>query len=268
VDAAADLAARVLASRVAVVWGHATARVEKAAELEGEHEARRLVKPLGASDFTAMRQAYEARWWALEDRQVPSRSYMEKRLEAVEADEPRAEPLSEVASREDEDPEVLLPVWDASGNLKIKRGSATLPMPANPETLRRRMGIWGVSWMFAAVRHTNRAWLEGITPQLFNDYLDYLLGDYVWGLVAKDGAGRTLAAPGWHQLLDYEHAIRKEMCRKVAAGKGTLATCLREAWRDPVVKDRFPLTLLLFRVVRTAEGAGTGTPPLVGQERP
>jgi hypothetical protein len=261
-DHAADLATRVKVSRLVVAWTNASARVSKAAEVEGELEAQRLTKPLHVSDYTAMRAAFEQRWWVLEDKQVPSRSYLEKKLEYIERDEPRAEPLSEVTNREEGDePEVLQPVWDTQGQLRVKRGVPTVPLPQNPEQLRRRVVLMGTAWLFCGVKHTNRAWLKDLNPQLWQDLLDYLLGEHVYGLVAKDSAGRTLTTPGWHQVLEYEHAIRREACRRVAQARGTLAECLREAAKDPVTKERYFTTPVAFAALADNRGGGYAPAP-------
>eukprot|EP00969_Alexandrium_andersonii_P006452 280179-Alexandrium_andersonii.AAC.1 len=61
-----------------------------------------------------MRRAFEARWWRLEDSEVPSRTYLEKRLEKLERGELQAEALTAAASHEEEDGDTLTPVWSRS----------------------------------------------------------------------------------------------------------------------------------------------------------
>ena len=117
----------------------------------------------------------------------PSKHYLEKKLEGVEKNEPRAEPLSEVLTVNEDEGEVLRTVWDASGNLKAIKVGNTIPLPSNPEELRRRVAM-GNAWIFVGVAHSSRAYLKGITPQIFQEYLDYLLGENAMGLVPKGTA--------------------------------------------------------------------------------
>ncbi len=66
----------------------------------------------------------------------------------------------------------------------------------------------GVAWQFVSSQQTHRSYLKGLSPQLFQEYLDYLLGDFVYGMCGKDGRGNPLAAPPWNLLISYENAIR------------------------------------------------------------
>ena len=66
------MAMRVKISRVVVAWESAKARAGKAAEQEGESEVRREPKPLYSTDYTAMKLAYEAEWWKLDDSLIPT----------------------------------------------------------------------------------------------------------------------------------------------------------------------------------------------------
>ena len=102
----------------------------------------------------------------------PSKHYLEKKLECVEKNEPRAEPLSDVLTVKEDEGEVLRTVWTASGSLKAIKVGNTIPLPSNPEELRRRVVVMGNAWIFVSVAHSNRAYLKGITPQIFQEYLD------------------------------------------------------------------------------------------------
>lgn len=65
-----------------------------------------------------------------------------------------------------------------------------------------------------ALRHTNRQELQGDYVRAFSDYKDFVLGEYVWGLNAKDEEGKTVSSPPWSLVLSYERAIRKELQRR------------------------------------------------------
>ena len=238
-DSAADLQSRVLVASILVAFQAARVRTEKFAEVEGDLNAKRLQKPLATSDYQAMRKSWETKWWPLEDNQAPGRSYMEKRADELESGDFRAEPLTVVLSRDEDQTDCFTSFWDSAGQLQLKKGGTTVAEPHNSEALRRRIKLMGVSLMWLGIRHTNRGYLQGISPQLFEDYLSYLLGDFVWQLTGKAADGSTVMTPAWSQLLVYEFSIRKQAYHLMANGEGTFSECLKTAMRDPTTKERF-----------------------------
>ena len=59
-----------------------------------------------------MREAYEKKFWTIEDRKVPSRAYVAKKLESVEKNDLKVEPITESTNmREDEGKESFEPIW-------------------------------------------------------------------------------------------------------------------------------------------------------------
>ena len=245
IDAEANITSRVAASKIVVAWESAKARSSKQAEIEGESEARKIPKDISPSDFHSMRAAYESRHWELEDRRVPGRSYLEKKLDEIEKDELRAELLSEVIAQDEDDPDSLRTVWSTGGELRAVKVGAKSVLPSNPEELRKRITLMGIAWQFVAFQQTHRDCLKELSPQLFQEYLDYLLGDFVCGMCAQDSRGALFAAPSWNLIISYEQAIR---CKAVSLTRKGLRynVALKKAWEDPIVKERFfstPLTL-------------------------
>ena len=238
-DADAGLRQRVQVASFICAFRSACTRTEEVAKYEGEQEARQQTKNLPQSEYLAMKSAFEGKWWVLEDADVPARTFIEKRAEELEAGEMKAESLSSVLNREQDDEDFLTPVWDQSGNLRVKKSASTIPDPENPEALRRRIGISFNALMFLATRHTNRSFIQNITPQLAPRYCEYLLGEHVWGLVARDASGFTISSPTWNLVLSYDAAIRKKAYRLMSDGMGDFSTCLRTAWMDPTTKERF-----------------------------
>jgi hypothetical protein len=237
-DADAGLKDRVQVANFICAFRNASTRTEEIAKFEGEQEARQQTKNLPQSEFLAMKSAFESKWWKLEDVDVPARTFVEKRAEELESGELRAECLTSVLNREQDDDDFLTPVWDQSGNLRVKKSASSVPEPENPEALRRRIGISFNALMFLGLRHTNRSFLQNITPQLAPRYCEYLLGEHVWGLIAKDPNGYTISAPSWSLVLAYDAAIRKKAYRLMADGGGDFSTCLKTAWMDPTTKER------------------------------
>ena len=261
----ATLVGRVTAGKVIVAWELAKARSSKLAEAEAESEVRQEAKPLRQTDFRAMREAYEARWWKLERKQVPSRTYVEKIGDGVEKGDPRAEPLSEVTNSEEGETDLMKAVFDPTGNIKAIKASSTVPLPRDPEELRQRIMLLGRAWSFVAFQQPNCAWLKDLTPQAFQEYLDYLLGPFVYKLVARDEHGNQSAAPPWNLLLSYELEVRRKAMALVAEGV-PLVKALKDAFQDPVTKERYfntPLALVatLRGQKRTYDEANNPTHP-------
>ena len=111
-----------------VAWKTAISRVERQAEAEATNEVRDLAKPIPSTDYIAMRQAFAAKFGELEDKHIPAKEYIEKKLAELESGEFRA--VTEV------DPDTLLPHWDAKGTLSLKKGGSRTAMPSGPEQLR------------------------------------------------------------------------------------------------------------------------------------
>ena len=210
IDPALSMPMRLETARMVMVYNSALVRTEKKVEMDGELEARQLPKQLSKTEFTSMKEAWESKYWHLEDNETPARSYLEKRGDELEQGDFRAEMLKTVVHRDEEDPDNLVPVFDFLGTVKLRRAASVTSDPNNPEQLRKRICLMGTCLMMLGMRHTNSKELQGLSPQVFQAYLNYLLGDYVWMLVAKDPEGRTVSCPSWLQLLSYEYQIRKK----------------------------------------------------------
>lgn len=250
-DPDASLEARVEVGSIVCAWNNAQARSQKSAEIEAEMDTKEFVKKVPTSEWQAMRAALDRLVGKQDDKVTPAKEYVEKRLAEVENNDYRAESLTEVVSRDEVDPDSLLPQWDSKGNLSVRRGATTVPEPSNPEALRKRLTIMQHAYQMVALRHTNRQELQGDYVRAFSDYKDFVLGEYVWGLNAKDEEGKTVSSPPWSLVLSYERAIRKEAAKKVREGT-PYPTALREAWRDPTVKERHFVTPLALHSKRPA----------------
>jgi hypothetical protein len=251
-DPTKSLQERSIVAAFVCAFTSAQTRSSKLAEVEAEMESRQWTKTIPPSDYLAMRMSFDKRHWRLEDREIPSKDYLEKKLEQMESGEWAAEALTEVVSKDECEPETLQPIWDRTGRLTVKKGSSTVPMPSNPEELRRRLSIMCHGLIMLSMRHVNRYELQGIDPGLFEKYKSYLLGEHVLGLQAKDASGETVGKPPWHLVMSYEHAIRKRAIRMVNESGCTIPfnDALKQSWADPIIKERYfttPLALIVHR---------------------
>lgn len=262
-DEAASLGERVKITNVIICFDNAKTRTSERNKLEGELGAKHITKPLSGSEHTAMRLSWERRYWALDEEWTPSRLYLERRLQDLEDGEYKAEALTAVLSKIEEDPDQLIPVWSGTGTLQLKKGSNSIEEPKNPEQLRRRVKILGIGLMMLGLRHTNKAFLQNMTPQLFEDYLTYLLSEHCYYMQGKSAEGYTITGPSWAQLLIYEFQVRRKAWHEVQSSSAEFGKMLREAWRDPATKERYlitPIALSASSLKRNwAEDSGKGS---------
>jgi hypothetical protein len=114
------------------------------------------------------------------------------------------------------------------------------------------------AYMMIALKHTNRPELQGDYRRVFEEFKDYLLGEHVYGLNARDAEGYTVAAPPFKLVLSYEKAVRKEAARKMNQDGTAYPAALKLAWKDATVKERHfttPLALYAKRPAPASSGA-------------
>ena len=97
---------------------------------------------------------------------MPSKEYLEKKLQELENGEFRAETLAEVVSKDEIDPDVLVPIFDSKGSLSVKKGSTNVPLPTGPEQLRRRLNVMQNCLMMLALKHVNREEIQDVSRGL------------------------------------------------------------------------------------------------------
>ena len=195
-----------------------------------------------------MRQAFAKTFGEPEDKHVPSKEYVEKKLSELEGGEFRAEAFSEIVSRDEVDPDVLLPVWDSKGHISVKKGSSTVAMPSGPEQLRLRLTVMCNAIRMLKLKHTQPHEIKDVDADLFETYKEYLLGDYCYGLRTAESAGAT--TPPWTLVLSYERAILKYACKLVTQEGLQLGAALKKAWKDASVKERHFITPLALYAKR------------------
>jgi hypothetical protein len=242
-DSSVSLGERVRITNIVICFEMAKSRVSERNKLEGELMAKHIIKPLTVSEHGAMRTAWERRFWVIEDEWVPSRVYLERRLEDLEQGEFKAEALTAVLTKDQEDPDLLVPVWSSTGTLQMRKGTSTLAEPNNPEQLRRRIKVLGIGLMMLGLRHSNKQFLQGLSPQTFEDFLTYLLSDQCFYMSGKSAEGYSISGPSWAQLLVYEFQVRRKAWSLVQAGSN-FGNALREACKDPCTRERFLVTPL------------------------
>ena len=237
-DASVDISQRVKIGNVLIAFQRAQSRTIEESKLDAEFTAKRLTRPLKSSDYSSMRAGWENRWWKLDDKNIPARSYLEERCDELEGGDFHVESLSKVISREEDSEPSVQTFFDGTGKLQIKKGSTEVALPTTPEQLRYRVKLWGTGIQMIGIKHSNQPCFQNLSPQDIEDYLSFLLGEFVWGLTGKTAEGLTVSAPAWGQLLVYEQQIRKRMYNLMMEGTPAV-DALKAAFKDPVVKERY-----------------------------
>ena len=269
VDAEVDFRARVKMSKALLAWNLAKTRVNESAKVDGILEAKGLPKELSIPDGNLMRAAFEEKWWDLEDDQVPGKQYLERKLNELEQGVMKAELLVDVVKHTEDEPEDLRANWKGT-ELTMVKVSPKAPLPRNPEELRERINLMGTAWMMLSFQQTHRKFLQGITPQLFQEYLSYLLGKHVLGLTAKTELGVDFNAPSWGLVISYEHSVRAKCMQLIRKKNISFKDALKEAWEDPVARDRNFTTPLALEPKKRPYSETLPPPPraTAQQERP
>ena len=117
---------------------------------------------------------------------APSTGTLEVMFGQVESGERKNMSLIHFMSRDEQDVEPLAAKLDKSGILKVTGGYGESQARRTPEELRQKVKLLGHTYIFVQLKYPNRDSLREINPNLFNKCVDYLLGEHVFGLKAKD----------------------------------------------------------------------------------
>jgi len=97
-DPAASADARLNVAKVMAVWMTATARIRARNEQDSTANTSNLPKVLPKSEHLALRAAFEASWYRLEEKATPSAHLMEVLEDMFEQNKFKAVSLKEVTS--------------------------------------------------------------------------------------------------------------------------------------------------------------------------
>ena len=78
------MASRALAAAFVVAWRAAQARTREQADREAASEMREWAKPIPQTEYMAMRQAFAQKFGEPEDKHVPAKEYIERKLHELE----------------------------------------------------------------------------------------------------------------------------------------------------------------------------------------
>ena len=266
-DLALDVAAvppagklnRLALAALVTAWEQSKERLGKETQMRMEARVHGITKQVDVLERSSMKRAVEALWGDIPLHEAPSADYLSHKVEELENNDPTASPLDEVSSMTDLDLSASVPGWDAAGRSQLFRKRAKGALPLNPEAFRTKMRVEKNLWLYLASKFSNRTWLVGITPRIFEDYVDYFLGKKVMLLEIchADGSKNTLNPP-WNIILSYELECRKSAVHRVVERGATLAAALLEVVRDPELKE-LAFTSPVAHLGRSSGSRATGS---------
>ena len=222
-----------------------TGREMNTRESQIRAEARTLgVKKIPTMpERTAMKRVVETAYGKMPTNETPSAEYLATKLEEVEVDEPKASPLDEVASLDDDDVQSLTTSVDNTGRIVVTKKKCKGKQPESPEEFRMKLRIEANVWLMLAAKFSNRAYLQDITPNDFMRYTDFFLGKRCYTMevpIERGGVSATEALhPPWNIVLKFELECRKKAFLLVREENKMVGEALKLVMADSELKEIF-----------------------------
>ena len=244
----------------AIVSSWETSKEYLAKEIELKAEAKVLGQPkvLQIHERQAMLRAVEMVHGTLGDSECPASDYLSLKAEETEANEPTASPLDEILSKLASTSSSIQSTVDGAGHIRITRTKNKSKMPATTEEYRKVLKVEMYAWLAMASRYKAKHWLHGLTADPFLKFVEYILGDRVYGIQIPTSEGsQQRVKPDWAIILSYEQKLRKEAMRRVMEGH-TLADAMTSVIKDADLKEAYFTTPV---ALKSANSDGHGNPP-------
>ena len=159
-------------------WEACRTRTEARHKMEAEAALSRMPKAVNKVELRDIRDSFERAYYVLEEKAMPAASTLELHFDQVDNGEWKAMMLTQYLSRDDAEAESWGATVDSSGNIKVKRGYSDGPKPKNTEDLRARVKLVGHTYIMAMLKYPHKTTLQGLTPTVFQKYIDHLLGGF------------------------------------------------------------------------------------------
>jgi hypothetical protein len=285
-DVTHGIAQRTCQAQITTAWEAAGKRIEhkQAEEAEVRASDGPIPRSLQKATYVDLNRAFSKRHRELKDKETPAKAYVELRFEQIEDGELVAETLKDVISREeatacDADPKQPLFAFKADGSIKVRNSKLSGELPTTPEDFRRKIRLLGVCWEFVKLKFPLNRTVADLSLGYWDTYLEWLLGEDVYGLKVQDDLGGTVYRPSWHLLLGFEFQIRRAAYKNVNNYGRPLAQALTDARNDTALAQKYfhgPMALAGgaaaaahgTRTPSKGTGGGGGARPAEGVEAP
>ena len=239
IDPAAGAAQRAELACLVTAWQVASEMTDK--EIQSRAEARNLGIPrqVTFTDRNALVSAFERVHGRLDDRDTPSADYLSQKVEEVEQGELLASQLDEIGSKDEALTLSIQSSVDSAGRLRITRERKKSKLPTNSEELRAKLKLESNAFVMLGAKFRNRAWFQGLVPNDYIKYVDWLLGEKVFGLQVPRAAaeGTRPLNPPWSILLRFEQQVRKEAYKQAIRQNRSIHDTLPEAMSNAELKE-------------------------------
>ncbi len=233
---------RGIISTLVAVWEMAKQRVAAEGVLRAEARAEGRTPELPPQTVLNLRKDYQGLVGVLADDEYPSDAYLNMNIAQLECGALRAEVLDEVTSRKMEEDEQnggdeFEVDWSRRG-MRLKRHKLHGTLPTTTEELRAKFDLIKHCHALLRLRHGGRQLLHGLRPEMWDNYVRYLLGKDIWGAKVRDASGTVIAELRWDQLLHFDLVARKWVIKQVNEAGAKLGEALVavETNTDLVVK--------------------------------
>ena len=213
----------LLLLKLLTAWDACRTRVEVELRHNAERAVNQLAPQISTADCELAIQAFERmegyepgkypRHW------IPSQPFFERLVGQAETFFEMS-PLTRVTSKgqEDSNQSEFGGVDIPTGLFKVKKQEFAVAYPSCPESLRNRLKVLSVCWMMVQSRYPSNPKIATATLQLFDRYVEYLIGSRVWGMVSVGLDNRPISSPCCEHVLGYDQAMRRFAADAMNAG--------------------------------------------------
>ena len=235
---------RAAVASVVSAWESCREFSAKESELKAEARVLGVSRPITQTEHQATRISYEKTFGSLDEVVEPSADYLSTKMEEVENGETAASPLSDVTSKRKVKTLGVQTSVDAGGHVRIVKQRNKGSLPQNTEDLRTALRVEGNAWVFLGSKYKNKVFFTDLTPSVWLDYSNYLLGDkvYLMQIPSPSGKGKSeqvALRPPLTAMINYEFELRKEAVKRAFRDSRALKDTLLEVQNDAQLKEQF-----------------------------
>ena len=239
-----------------------------------------LITPMKKSEYTNMRLAFEKAHSVQEEKRLPGQSILDAIEAGLEEGEHRPPRLVELPSLHETkaatqgrtDTLGFTMSLNMSGAIKVNQPvKVKLNMPSDGCEFRDRIRLLWAAYEFMKIRHPMDATLRSSSREIWEEHIDYILGDKVKGRAMTGLDGTVKKSPSWQLIMHYEMKIREKAAKLIneshlsGGERYNLATALKAAracrdTRDEEFEDKFRLQQDPPKTKNKARGSNDRSP--------
>ena len=235
------------AGKVISAWEQTSKRVEVDNRRDAERLAANLPPQMNGEELLLLKKKFELAYYkgrSISKAFVPSKPYLELKLGHAETSW-TAEKLTEVTSLAQAERHAQGGASSSKKELTLNDGDSIsfkvltkpfgIAMPGDSESLRARLRLMGNAFLFLKLKFPQKGVLATCTRALWDDYIEFLFGERVWGFTTKGPDGKPAACPHQQIVEGYDLAIRERVAERMSEGVD-IEAAFDEAQNDKELK--------------------------------